>query len=104
MTTTRLNSLEEYGPSFQTKVISSLLTHKKFLLSIHDVLKRYNPISSEGDIFVISLFFNRYLLIKYLSIKLPQNMPGQIKSKDKIYSTSIYCSNSTCNDSSFNKI
>ena len=42
--------------------------------------------------------------IKYLSIKLPQNMPGQIKSKDKIYSTSIYCSNSTCNDSSFNKI
>jgi replicative DNA helicase len=38
MTTTRLNSLEEYGPSFQTKVISSLLTHKKFLLSIHDVL------------------------------------------------------------------
>lgn len=35
---TRLNSLEEYGPSFQTKVISSLLTHKKFLLSIHDVL------------------------------------------------------------------
>lgn len=38
MTTTRLNSLEEYGPSFQTKVISSLLTHKKFLISIHDVL------------------------------------------------------------------
>ncbi len=33
-----LNSLSEYGAPFQTKVISSLLTHPKFLKNIHDVL------------------------------------------------------------------
>jgi replicative DNA helicase len=33
-----LQSIEEYGPSFQMKVISSLLTHKEFLQNISDVL------------------------------------------------------------------
>ncbi len=33
-----LSSLDRYGPNFQTKVISSLLTHKEFLINIHDVL------------------------------------------------------------------
>jgi replicative DNA helicase len=33
-----LQSIEEYGPSFQMKVISSLLTHKEFLQNINDVL------------------------------------------------------------------
>lgn len=33
-----LQSIEEYGPSFQIKVISSLLTHKEFLQNINDVL------------------------------------------------------------------
>ena len=33
-----LQSIDQYGPSFQIKVISSLLTHKEFLLNIHDVL------------------------------------------------------------------
>jgi replicative DNA helicase len=33
-----LNSLNAYGPSFQIKVISALLTHKEFLLNIQDVL------------------------------------------------------------------
>jgi replicative DNA helicase len=33
-----LSSLEKYGPSFQIKVISSLLTHKEFLNNIHDIL------------------------------------------------------------------
>ena len=33
-----LNQLEEYGPQFQIKVISSLLTHKEFLVNIHDIL------------------------------------------------------------------
>ena len=33
-----LSSIEEYGPSFQMKVISSLLTHKEFLQNINDVL------------------------------------------------------------------
>jgi replicative DNA helicase len=33
-----LSSIENYGLGFQIKVISSLLTHKEFLLNIHDVL------------------------------------------------------------------
>jgi replicative DNA helicase len=33
-----LNNLNAYGPAFQIKVISALLTHKEFLLNIQDVL------------------------------------------------------------------
>lgn len=33
-----LQSLNQYGTSFQIKVLSSLLTHKEFLLNIHDAL------------------------------------------------------------------
>lgn len=33
-----LHSIEEYGPQFQIKVISSLLTHKDFLVNINDIL------------------------------------------------------------------
>ena len=35
-----LKSIDEYGPVFQMKVISSLLTHKEFLQNINDVLDR----------------------------------------------------------------
>ena len=33
-----LQSIDQYGPQFQTKVISSLLAHKDFLVNIHDIL------------------------------------------------------------------
>ena len=33
-----LNNLSQYGINFQIKVLSSLLTHKEFLLNIQDVL------------------------------------------------------------------
>ena len=33
-----LVSLQQYGPAFQIKVISSLLTHKEFLTNIHDII------------------------------------------------------------------
>ena len=33
-----LNSIDQYGHQFQIKVISSLLTHKEFLVNIHDIL------------------------------------------------------------------
>ena len=33
-----LNTLAQYGTGFQVKVLSSLLTHKEFLINIHDVL------------------------------------------------------------------
>jgi len=41
--------------------------------------------------------------ITYLYKELPGNMPGKIKSNDKIYSTSIYCYGGTCFDYSFYK-
>ena len=33
-----LQSIDQYGPQFQTKVIASLLTQKDFLVNIHDIL------------------------------------------------------------------
>ena len=33
-----LVNLNQYGPTFQIKVISSLLTHKEFLTNIHDII------------------------------------------------------------------
>jgi len=33
-----LTNLQQYGPHFQIKAISSLLTHKEFLINIHDIL------------------------------------------------------------------
>ena len=33
-----LQSLNQYGPDFQIKAISSLLTHKEFLTNIHDII------------------------------------------------------------------
>ena len=33
-----LTTLNQYGPDFQIKVISSLLTHKGFLTNIHDII------------------------------------------------------------------
>ena len=33
-----LQSIDQYGPQFQIKVISQLLTHKEFLVNIHDIL------------------------------------------------------------------
>ena len=33
-----LNKLNAYGPAFQIKVLSALLTHKEFLTNIHDII------------------------------------------------------------------
>jgi replicative DNA helicase len=38
MSSSALSTLAQYGSSFQNKVISSLLKHKEFLQSIHDIL------------------------------------------------------------------
>ena len=34
-----LSNIESYGSSFQLKVISSLLTYKKFLINVHDIIE-----------------------------------------------------------------
>ena len=57
-----LNNLNAYGPGFQIKVISSLLTHKEFLLNIHDILsdEYFDSQSQKWIIGEILKYFNKY--------------------------------------------
>ena len=49
-----LQTLNQYGADFQIKVLSSLLTHKDFLINIHDIVnyrtKNLHPGSNEFNI------------------------------------------------------
>jgi len=54
-----LHSIDEYGPSFQMKVISSLLTHKEFLQTINDVLSD-EYFSNPAHKWVINEILNYY--------------------------------------------
>jgi len=54
-----LQSIDEYGPSFQMKVISSLLTHKEFLQNINDVLSD-EYFSNPAHKWVINEIINYY--------------------------------------------
>ena len=54
-----LQSIEEYGPQFQIKVISSLLTHKEFLINIHDILDE-NSFGNQAHKWIIKEILNYY--------------------------------------------
>ena len=54
-----LHSIEEYGPQFQIKVISSLLTHKEFLVNIHDILDA-DSFSNQSHKWIITEILNYY--------------------------------------------
>lgn len=57
-----LKSLSAYGKSFQTKVIGSLLTDKKFLLNVRDVLyeKYFDSDAHKWIIEQITSYFDKY--------------------------------------------
>jgi replicative DNA helicase len=57
-----LSNLDQYGSDFQIKVISSLLTHKEFLVNIHDVLyeKDFPNIAHQWIIKEILRYFDKY--------------------------------------------
>ena len=57
-----LSSLNAYGPTFQIKVISALLTHKEFLLNIQDVLSEeyFDSQSQKWIIKEILKYFSKY--------------------------------------------
>jgi replicative DNA helicase len=57
-----LSQLSQYGTSFQVKVLSSLLTHKEFLLNIHDVLSEeyFDSQSHKWIIQHILKYFEKY--------------------------------------------
>jgi replicative DNA helicase len=54
-----LSSIEEYGPQFQIKVISSLLTHKDFLVNIHDILDE-NSFGNSAHQWIVREILNYY--------------------------------------------
>lgn len=54
-----LKSIDEYGPIFQMKVISSLLTHKEFLQNINDVLDD-DDFSNPAHKWIINEILNYY--------------------------------------------
>ena len=57
-----LNNLSQYGINFQIKVLSSLLTHKEFLLNIQDVLSEeyFDNQAHKWIIKEILKYFNKY--------------------------------------------
>lgn len=57
-----LNNLDKYGPIFQSKVISSLLTNKKFLNNIYDVLsdEYFNSQANKWIIKEILKYYQEY--------------------------------------------
>lgn len=54
-----LHSVEEYGIEFQVKVISSLLTHKEFLVNIHDILS-HESFGNQAHQWIIKEILNYY--------------------------------------------
>ena len=54
-----LQNIDQYGPQFQIKVISSLLTHKDFLINIHDILDE-NDFGSDANKWVIKNILSYY--------------------------------------------
>jgi replicative DNA helicase len=57
-----LVNLNQYGPKFQIKVLSSLLTHKEFLLNIHDMLNEeyFDNSAQKWIIKEILKYFEKY--------------------------------------------
>ena len=57
-----LQNLDQYGQSFQIKIISSLLTHKSFLVNIYDSLdpKDFGVQSHQWIVEKIIEFYNKY--------------------------------------------
>jgi replicative DNA helicase len=57
-----LSNLSQYGSAFQIKVLSSLLTHKEFLLNIHDVIsdEYFDNQAHKWIITEILKYYNKY--------------------------------------------
>tara|TARA_R110000824_G_scaffold213712_1_gene400002 strand:+ start:1177 stop:2547 length:1371 start_codon:yes stop_codon:yes gene_type:complete len=57
-----LRTIEEYGPGFQVKVLSALLTHKEFLTNIYDILNEddFNNQAHKWIIKQILKYYDKY--------------------------------------------
>tara|TARA_R110000822_G_scaffold67933_4_gene165331 strand:- start:339 stop:1712 length:1374 start_codon:yes stop_codon:yes gene_type:complete len=88
-----LTSIDQYGPQFQIKVISSLLTHKDFLVNIHDILDE-NDFGSDANKWIIKSilkYYSKYhttpsMDILKVELKKVQNEVLQIAIKEQLRS------------------
>jgi hypothetical protein len=63
-----LLSLSQYGHDFQIKVLSSLLTHKEFLVNIHDIISEEyfdNP-AIKWCVEEVLKYFDKYITVPTL--------------------------------------
>tara|TARA_R110002020_G_scaffold136857_3_gene305494 strand:- start:5557 stop:6921 length:1365 start_codon:yes stop_codon:yes gene_type:complete len=86
-----LKSIDEYGPSFQIKVLSSLLTHKNFLINIYDVLNAddFNSQSNKWIVQEIIRYYDKYhttpsLDILKVEVKKIENEVLQVSVKEQL--------------------
>jgi replicative DNA helicase len=65
-----LSQLSQYGTGFQIKVLSSLLTHKEFLLNIHDLLSEeyFDSQSHKWIIQQILKYFEKYHTVPTMDV------------------------------------
>ena len=65
-----LKSIQEYGPKFQVKVLSSLLTHKEFLVNIYDILNEedFNNQAHRWIVKEILNYYDKYHTVPSLDI------------------------------------
>jgi len=65
-----LNNMDQYGPQFQIKVLSSLLTHKDFLVNIHDILSEeyFNNQAHKWVISEILKYYDKYHTVPSMDV------------------------------------
>jgi replicative DNA helicase len=65
-----LSSLSQYGHNFQIKVLSSLLTHKEFLINIHDIISEeyFDNQAVKWCVEEILKYFDKYHTVPTLEI------------------------------------
>ena len=86
-----LKSIEEYGPGFQIKVLSSLLTHKEFLTNIYDILNEddFNNQAHKWIIQEILKYYDKYhttpsLDVLKVEVKKVENEVLQLSIKEQL--------------------
>ena len=86
-----LKSIQEYGPKFQVKVLSSLLTHKEFLVNIYDILNEedFNNQAHRWIVKEILKYYDKYHTVPSLDIlkvevKKIENEVLQLSIKDQL--------------------
>ena len=86
-----LKSIQEYGPKFQVKVLSSLLTHKEFLVNIYDILNEedFNNQAHRWIVKEIIQYYNKYhttpsLDILKVEVKKVENEVLQLSIKEQL--------------------